>query len=63
MQATRVLREMGVSSMIVGVEIDVPDWDAQELIDAGMDRFYEKPMKGVSAALLHQELMNKINDQ
>ncbi|KAK1364652.1 Response regulatory domain-containing protein [Heracleum sosnowskyi] len=62
-QATRELREMGVTSMIIGVEAQFPSLDAQEFIDAGMDRFYEKPLESLSVALLHQELMNMINNQ
>lgn len=54
---------MGVTSMIVGVGVVYPSLDAQECIDAGMDRFYEKPIKSQSVALLHQELMNMINNQ
>lgn len=54
---------MGITSMIIGVEAEFPGLDAQEMIDAGMDRFYEKPISGLSVALLHQELMDMINNQ
>ncbi|KAK1356601.1 hypothetical protein POM88_049857 [Heracleum sosnowskyi] len=42
--ATRELRDLGVNAMIVGISDD-RDHTMEEFIQAGMDQFYEKPIK------------------
>ncbi|KAK1356603.1 Response regulatory domain-containing protein [Heracleum sosnowskyi] len=43
-EATRELRDLGVNAMIVGISDD-RDHTMEEFIQAGMDQFYEKPIK------------------
>ncbi|XP_042516160.1 two-component response regulator 24-like [Macadamia integrifolia] len=43
-QATRLLREMGCESMIVGVTAHSKEWEVRQFMDAGLDDYLEKPL-------------------
>ncbi|KAF5207219.1 Two-component response regulator [Thalictrum thalictroides] len=43
-EATRLLREMGVTSVIVGVSASSMEWNKQFFMDAGLNHYEEKPL-------------------
>ncbi|KAJ4967852.1 hypothetical protein NE237_014553 [Protea cynaroides] len=43
-EATRMLREMGVRSIVIGVTSHTEEWEIREFIEAGLDEFQQKPL-------------------
>lgn len=58
-QATRELRTMGVTSMIVGIDCEL-DSINEDFIQAGMDHVYEKPMSHEIVISVLHALQNNI---
>ncbi|XP_074338984.1 two-component response regulator 24-like [Apium graveolens] len=56
-QATRELRTMGVKSMIVGIDCEL-DSISEDLIQAGMDRVFEKPITHDIVISVRQAILN-----
>ncbi|XP_043705589.1 two-component response regulator 24-like [Telopea speciosissima] len=44
LEATRMLREIGIRSMIIGVTAHNKEWQVREFIDVGLDGYEEKPL-------------------
>ncbi|KAF6144690.1 hypothetical protein GIB67_006182 [Kingdonia uniflora] len=59
-QATKELREMGVTSMIVGVTDANTTSEKQEFMDAGLDDFYSKPLKLAAVQAFIQRIEKKL---
>ncbi|XP_039040912.1 two-component response regulator 24-like, partial [Hibiscus syriacus] len=55
-EATKALRAMGVSSMIVGLTSRVPPCEMQAFMAAGLDFCFEKPLSINTVAFLLKEL-------
>ncbi|XP_077222953.1 two-component response regulator 24-like [Tasmannia lanceolata] len=58
-QATRIMREIGVRSKIVGVSGNSRSDEKQSFMEAGIDEFYEKPMTRAKLISLVQEIDNR----
>ncbi|KAL5712880.1 hypothetical protein ACHQM5_015004 [Ranunculus cassubicifolius] len=56
LEATRVLREMKVSSKIVGVTAQSREWEIKEFMEAGLDYYLEKPLTKHKIVSILQEI-------
>ncbi|XP_008813032.1 two-component response regulator 24-like [Phoenix dactylifera] len=58
-QATRILREMGVKTKIVGVTSHSTEEEKREFLEAGLDDFFVKPLTSPQLIELLKDVGNK----
>ncbi|KAL8499635.1 hypothetical protein ACS0TY_019568 [Phlomoides rotata] len=59
-QATRILREMGVSCMIVGVTASCMEAEKATFMEAGLDFIWKKPLNGKAVIDILDELAKEV---
>lgn len=60
LQATRILREMGVSCMIVGVTASSKEAEKAAFMEAGLDYIWKKPLDGKDVIHILDELAKNV---